>query len=193
MGLRGTPPLLTLVHDASRLAIGGVRLSIGATAPFALDARALEDDRFHVLAADRAFREPAGPPLLVHTQALEAQPARPGAVIGLGTRPRTLLAIVHDLDESPTCREAWVADAYRSITHLARAEGLRHLSLPLLGTRFGGLCERRAAALLIAALRADQNEPGAVIERVFVPVGEADARQIYEALLYEAQRAAAPG
>ena len=121
--------------------------------PFAVDAVAAEEDTFLVLSAEPVVREPKVHPVRLWTQAIEAQPERPGSVLVRGKRPLRLLAIVHDLNREPSWREEWIASALDGIFREAERRKLQSIALPLLGAKHGSLEKQRFVMLLRRALK----------------------------------------
>lgn len=122
--------------------------------PFPVDALVWEEDTFLVLSAEPVVREPKGHPLRIINDALHMVPERPGTVVVRGTtRPLHFLAIVHDLNQEPTWREEWMADALAAVFSEAEHRALRSLALPLLGTIHGRCEKSRFAVLLRTAMQ----------------------------------------
>ncbi len=138
--------------ELSKLGIEVVESPVGSP-PFPVDARAVEEDTYLVLSADPAFRESSEHPLRVIDSAFSATPEEPGSVVVRHGPPLRFLAVVHDLQKEPSCREEWVKQAFAEIFRLARIRQLRSLGLPLLGTLHGKLKRERSLAILEEALR----------------------------------------
>ncbi len=136
----------------------GVRmiLSPPGDAPFQLDAEVFEEDTHLVLSAKTEVREPEEHPLKIWTAVHEAQPRVPGTIHVTAGSPLRFLAIVHDLQQSPTWNEDWVSSALDQVFIEAERRKLRGLALPPLGTLHGTLRPQRFTGLLRQALdRAD--------------------------------------
>lgn len=130
--------------------------------PLDPDAMVFEMDVDLILRVDREPR----PVRETTAQLIEAmqEPARhrPGTVLHEGEDPLVLLALVHDLDAQPSCREAWVRDAYDRVLKVCGAREIQRLALPLLGTVHGRLDAERSQALLETALADAPRPPAAV-------------------------------
>ena len=63
------------------------------------------------------------------------------------------LAVVHDLDQDPSCNETWVAAALNGVLEEAEARGLQAIGLPMIGTLHGSLSPERFVVLLRNSLR----------------------------------------
>lgn len=123
-----------------------------ATLVYLVEALVVEDDTHLVLGADPLPREThEDPESLLENARASIQPA-PGTLVVRGRDPIRLHAIVHDLDEEPSWREEWVANALREVLREVAARELRSLSLPLLGGVHGLLAAERFVELLSAAL-----------------------------------------
>jgi len=86
-------------------------------------------------------------------QAVRQQP-RPAGTVWVVThiRPARMLAVVHDLDAKPACRDKWVECAYIQTCAAIQAYGFRIVALPLLGTVHGRIDPARSMTLLERAV-----------------------------------------
>lgn len=135
--------------------------TVGATAvtvappepsPFMVQAVVEEQDSCLVLDAEPVLREPAETyPRLVR-QANEQRPRKPGEVIVRRGSPMRLLAVVHDLENDPTCREEWINDALLNVLRQLGRHRINAAALPLLGTVHGRFNGMRFVRLLRDAL-----------------------------------------
>lgn len=148
--------------------------------PFAVDAVVEEEDTYLVLSADPTVREPEEPLLEVLTEVHEAEPLEPGSIVVREGEPLRLLAVVHALDEEPTWREEWIAEALRGVFREAGRRRLRSVGLPLLGTVHGRLAIGRSLELILRAL--DETRPGG-LERLWLMVADRDVAEVRDALL----------
>ena len=149
-------PHLRLIRGGldSRCTIGGVTVHLAAmeaTVPH-LDAVVIEEDTFLVLSAEPSLREPAESLDELERELMEFSPPTPGSVLVRGGTPLELLAIVHELDQTPSWREEWIAAAIEGILDVAQHHRLQVLAMPLLGTIHGRLPARRFITLLRTAL-----------------------------------------
>ena len=122
----------------------------------ALDAVVIEEDTFLVLSAEPIMHEPTQSLEELERELMEFSPPQPGSVLMRPGNPAELLAIVHELDHSPTWREEWIAAAIDAVIERAQQHQLRRLAMPLLGTIHGRFPARRFIALLRSALERTQ-------------------------------------
>ncbi|MFH1349909.1 MAG: hypothetical protein ABII26_03140 [Pseudomonadota bacterium] len=120
--------------------------------PFPVDAVAAEEDTFLVLSADPVVREVHEHPVRLMTRLIETESETPGSVLVKGKGPFKFLAIVHDLNQDPTWREAWIAGALSEIFREAENRKLQSIALPLIGTKHGKLERQRFLTLLKRAV-----------------------------------------
>jgi hypothetical protein len=125
--------------------------------PFDVQAIALEEDTSLVLSASAAIREDADEhPIRTMTALYDHVAHAPGEVIVRGRNPYRFLAIVHDLDQEPSWREAWVSQALAEILRLCDAMGIAALGLEPLGAKHGRLPRARFRELLEASRPAER-------------------------------------
>lgn len=138
----------------SGLSFGPVRIVAAPekSQPFAVDAIAFEEDTFLIMSADPKVCEPDPHPIRLMTELMNAQPETVGSVLVKGSNPLRFLAIVHDVNQDPTWKEAWVDSALSKIFQEAERRRLRAVGLPLLGTLHGKLEKQRFVVLLSRAL-----------------------------------------
>ena len=117
-----------------------------------VDAVALEEDTYLVLSADPNPLQTHEKPEDLLQQVAAIEPESLGSVVVTGNNPLQFLAIVHDLDQDPTCREEWVASAFRGILRESEKRQLKRIALPMIGTVHGPLPPRRFIDLLSQAL-----------------------------------------
>jgi hypothetical protein len=149
---RGKGTRLQLIHGSYpyRIRIGSldVVLSPEKEPPFKVDAVTAEEDTFLVMSADRTVRDPKEPLMKVMTRVINTRPKTPGSVFVQGTTPLRLLAVVHDLNEDPSWKEAWITRALVGIFCEAEIRKLRSIAVPFLGTLHGSLDKERFLVLL---------------------------------------------
>jgi len=120
--------------------------------PFEVEAMTHEEDTFLIMDAD-----PETIPIEIHPIRMMAElenfsPQEVGSVIVRKGSPIRLLAVIHDVDKEPACREIWITQALQNIFQEVERLGLRTLGMPLLATRHGRLPLKRFARLLGQAL-----------------------------------------
>jgi hypothetical protein len=72
----------------------------------------------------------------------------PGNVIVKQSKPKRLIAIVYDIDQTPMCEEAWVKEVLQKIFTHCYKHKIKILAMPLLGTTYGKLTEEKIMQLL---------------------------------------------
>ena len=144
--VRGSPDLFV---------VGSLELTLADTAPFGVQGAVLEEDTFLVLGASPEVRVPHEHPVRVITGAFTFEPLEPGSVLVRSGPPLELQAVVHDLDQEPSCREEWVARALGAVLQACGSHGIEALAMPLLGSVHYVLPVRRAALALVQALRGE--------------------------------------
>ena len=120
--------------------------------PFRCAAIAEEQDTCLILGTQRGLQAPDTPAWALANRLVTQHTHAPGTVVVRRSTPLRLLAIVHDVEQSPTWREEWIAGALRAILREVEHRELASLALPVLGARFGRLSTRRFAQLLSRAL-----------------------------------------
>lgn len=149
-------PQLTLIRGGleARTERAGVQVEVAALdAPAPrLDAVVVEDDTWTVLSADPQLNDPGMPLERALQDAERFQPYAPGTLVVREEEPLELLAIIHDLDATPSWREEWIATALEAVFTVAADRVLGTVAMPLLGTIHGRLEPERAIALLCNAL-----------------------------------------
>jgi len=124
-----------------------------------VDAIVVEDDTFHVLGADPAWRPVAEHPRRVLDAAARSRPDALGSVVVVEETPLRLCAVVHDLDREPSCDPAAIEAALAQLLVIIERRVLVRIAMPLLGTAHGRLPLAEAAALLLGALARTVDSP----------------------------------
>jgi hypothetical protein len=149
-------PALRVIRGGryTEMSFGPVRIVVAPeeSPPFPVSAVVAEEDTFLVLTAPPVIRELKEHPLKLLAQAIETPPADPGSVLVKGERSLRFLAIVHDLNQEPSWREEWIAEALQRIFKEAERRKLEALALPLLGGQYGSFKNERFVGLLRCAL-----------------------------------------
>ena len=178
-----TVPWLRIIDSAGRerLRCGHLEVVLAPSdrPPFAVAGRVVEEDTWLILSAAVEVHEPPDHPLRLLTELLELRPAPPGSVVVRETSPLQLLAVVHDLDRAPSCRQAWVAGALSAAIAEAVARGLTSLELPLLGHGHGVLSAAESAAVLAPALAA---APHGGLRRIWLVVPDEQREEVLAVL-----------
>ena len=89
--------------------------------PFEVDALAVEEDTWLIMSAEPTMGDLQEHPIRLMTDLIEARPKPVGSVVVQGRNPMHFMAIVHDVNQDPTCREEWVHSALHAI--FREAEG----------------------------------------------------------------------
>lgn len=147
---------LRLVRGGPDLfAVGSLELTLADAPPFGVQGTVREEDSFLVLGASPQVRVPREHPVRVMTGAFTFEPLEPGSVLVHPGPPLELQAVVHDLDQEPSCREEWIERALGGVLQACARHEIEALAMPLLGSVHHVLPVRRAALVLVQALRGE--------------------------------------
>lgn len=150
--VRHVHPSLRLIRgDLDRVVqIGNTRIQIAPQdrPPFAVNAVAVEQDTALVLGEEPMLYAPSQSIDEIGSELERMAEPLPGSVLVKQGTPKRLLAIIHDLEQDPTLRPEWVVKALHNMMRLAERQPLHAIALPLLGTRYGQLEQRRFIELL---------------------------------------------
>ena len=108
-------------------------------APFNVEALVFEEDTWLVMSANPTICAPEVHPIRLMTDVIEAVPEPVGSVLVKNGHPMRFLAIVHDVNQEPTWKEAWIERALHSVFREAEQRSISAIGLPLLGTLHGRL------------------------------------------------------
>jgi hypothetical protein len=147
--------------------------------PFPVAAQIVEEDTWQVLSAAVVVREPPEHPLRLLAELGGAHPLPPGSVVVREGEPMQLLAVIHDLDQVPSCRPAWLAQALNEVLREGARRGLTSLALPLLGSVHGVLSPLQSAAILGAVLPATAHGG---LRRIWLVVPDGEREAVLEVL-----------
>ncbi len=150
-------------------------IALHRTVPSDVDAVVAEEDRYLVLSADSEILEAEGDAANIVQEACNAEALEPGTVLVRGSNPIHFLAIVHDLDQSPTWREEWIAKALEKLFSEVKDRDIRSLALPLLGGVHGSFSTTQFAVALCSALKKAMPES---LLRIWLLLENNDAREI---------------
>ena len=120
--------------------------------PFRIDAKGIEEDTSLVLSAEVQIRDPRQHPIRLMTELYEHQAKTPGTIVVKQANPVRLLAIVHDFDQDPSCREEWIKACLDEILEHCNRQRFESLGLEGLGTIHGRLSVERFQRLLHTSL-----------------------------------------
>lgn len=175
-------PRLHLISDdyGRALIFRGVRIAAapGDCPPFPVAAVALEEDTNLLMSAGAEIRDPVESfgKLLIEMAAFQS--LEPGAVVVQAGSPLRLLAVIHDIEQTPTWKEAWVERALYGLLEEIKRRGLDSLCLPVLGSLHGDMSTIRFARLLRAAL---EKGPRGRLRRLWVLVPAEDIDRLLSA------------
>ncbi len=124
--------------------------------PFSVDAMTYEEDTFLIMSADPEEVPPDIHPIRLMAELESFEPKKIGSVVVKKGTPLKLLAVVHDVNQEPTCRGKWVEKALHGVFREVERRGIQSLAIPPLATRHGRLPCSRFAQLLGRVLA--QNE-----------------------------------
>lgn len=149
-------PALQLIHgDLDRIVRFGplaIQFAPQERPPFAVSAVTVEQDTALVLDEEPVLQLPHNSLKELGEEMERFSEPVPGSVVMQRGTPRRLYAIIHDLEQEPTWREEWVAQALQNLLRLAERQHLGAIALPLLGSRFGSLTPERFIRLLCQAV-----------------------------------------
>jgi hypothetical protein len=115
----------------------------------------VEEDTHFVLSAPSRIRGEPEHPIRLMTELAEAKPAAPGSMVVRGKGPPyRFLAVVHDVERSPTWREEWIVSALTEAVAAMERRQLSLLATPVLGSRHGSMSPARFCELLRMVLEA---------------------------------------
>ena len=99
------------------------------------------------------LKDPGKPTWYLANTLEREQTCKLGSVIVRGSAPIRLLAIVHDIDQEPTCRPESISKAYQALLQIILEKGITSIGLPLLGTVHGKLSIAEAIVLINECLQ----------------------------------------
>lgn len=152
---------------------GGVRIAAAPEggAPFPVAAVAVEEDTNLLLSARAEIRAPVESFGKLMEDMVSFDPPEPGTVVVQQDSPVRLLAIIHDIEQSPTWKEAWIEHAVVGVLQETERRRLGSLCLPVLGSLHGNMSTTRFARLLRQAL---ERRPPKRLRRIWALVPEED-------------------
>ncbi len=116
--------------------------------PFVVAAEVIEQDTARVLDDGLPLLEPdESIGHLVREMATEPF-LSPGTVLASGRQPLRIQAILHELEQDPSWRRAWIRKAWLGIVACCEEHDVDSLALPLLGTRLRSMDRRDSVRLL---------------------------------------------
>ena len=167
-------PLQLISDDYGRaLIFRGVRIAAAPEdrPPFAVAAVALEEDTNLLMSARAEVRAPVESFGKLVEEMASFQSIEPGTVVVQTGSPLRLLTVIHDIEQTPTWKEAWVERALCALLRETGRRGLDSLCLPVIGSLHGDMSTIRFAKLLRLAL---EKRPPGRLRRIWALVLEED-------------------
>ena len=130
--------------------------------PFSYKAIVEEQDTHLLLQQQTLLRDPGKPAWYLANKLDTDENYRLGDVVIRGQAPKRLLAIVHDVEQTPTCTIESVELAYQHLMICVKQQGFSSLALPLLGTVHGKIPIEESINLLSHATQ--QNPPACLLK-----------------------------
>lgn len=84
------------------------------------------------------------------------QPLVPGSILIRSETPKRIVAIIHDIDQKPICRDEWIATALQKILDECGQLKIHTLLMPVLGKTHGNVSYECFRELLDAAVLSNQ-------------------------------------
>lgn len=122
--------------------------------PFTCQAMVEEQDTYLLMAEQTTLKDPGKPAWYLANTLQQQEACQPGSVIIKSHAPIRLLAVVHNIDQEPTCHPAHISKAYQSLLQILQEKEISSVGLPLLGTVHGKLLITEAIALLADCVQA---------------------------------------
>jgi hypothetical protein len=113
-----------------------------AAPPFHCEAIVEEQDTHLILGEQNLLRDPGKPAWYLANTLDTIKPYSLGDVVVKGHSPHRLLAVVHDVEQTPTLSPDSVSLAYQTLLQLRHTLRLSSLAMPLLGTVHGKMSEQ---------------------------------------------------
>ena len=123
--------------------------------PFHYQAIVQEQDTNLLLSEQTTLREPGKPAWYLANTLERTESYSLGTIILKGHDPKRLLAIVHDIEQTPTCSPEVIKLAYNNLFKIIETKHISSLAIPLLGTVYGKLRVNESIDLLRESLQQD--------------------------------------
>jgi len=134
---------MKLIWDSSqfKITIDTIDIHIAPEdhSPFPVNALVEEQDTSLVLEPDDELRDPGDDkPIWYDSNKAELLAAhQPGDVLIKSINPIRFLAIVHDLDQTPSWKSEWIETALSKVFEISDSKSLSAIGIPVLGLQFG--------------------------------------------------------
>lgn len=177
-------PKLQLIWNVDRFRCQFADIEIAVASaqfpPFSANAVVEEQDTSLVLGESNEITDPGNKPVWYFANKLQTLAAlTPGEVIVRKSRPVRIQAIVHDLDQEPTCNEHWVTQAIEKIIAITDSHSIHSLQMPLLGTRYSDLETGQVMQLLLEAIA--QQQPSS-LHKLWLMTSEQQCESVFQEL-----------
>jgi hypothetical protein len=136
--------------------LGTVQLAFSTTEqpPFPIEARVIEEDTYLVLSSPPEIPPmPSPDPRKAMRELMDFDPYPPGTICLREGHPLQILAVVHDLNASPSWREGWISMVISKILEECELRELSAIGFPVLGAMHGSLPPYKFGVMLREALR----------------------------------------
>ncbi|WP_455221220.1 hypothetical protein [Kaarinaea lacus] len=147
--------------------------------PFNIDSTVEEQDTSLVLGETNEIKDPGNKPVWYFANKLQSFAAlTPGEIIVRKSRPMRIQAIIHDLDQEPTCHEHWVQQALEKTFSITEIHDIQALQMPLLGTRYSDLETTRFLQLMLEAIALQKPD----LHRLWLITSEQQCESVFHEL-----------
>ncbi len=177
----GGPPLKLIKGGLDRrFRIGGCQLAVTPLdrPPENSDAVVKEEDTYLVLGDEPLVIGSDNSYETLIDEIINFSPREPGTVLVQHGTPLKLFAIIHDLEQEPNWREAWIVLALMNVLRLTREYPIRQLTLPVLGQHHGTYSTTRFTHTLCNLLETQNHG----IQHLWLTVARPELRKTVEYL-----------
>ena len=149
--------------------------------PFPVIALVEEQDTSLVLKPDDELRDPGDDkPIWYDSNKAELyETHQPGDVLIKSFNPMQFLAIVHDLDQTPSWKSEWIEMALNSVFELTGDKSLSAIGIPVLGGQFGRFTLEEFILIFVDTLKKQHFEHSL---RIWLIVKPEECQKTYELL-----------
>ena len=176
---------MKLIWDSSqfKITINTIDIYIAPEdhAPFPVIALVEEQDTSLVLEPDNELRDPGDDkPLWYDSNKAELLAThQPGDVLIKSFNPMRFLAIVHDLDQTPSWKAEWIKIALSKVFAITESKSLSAIGIPVLGSQFGHFKLEQFISIFVDALKKQNFE---YTLRIWLVVKPEDCHKTFELL-----------
>ena len=176
---------MKLIWDSSqfKITIASIDIHIAPEdrPPFPVIALVEEQDTSLVLKPDDEIRDPGdNKPLWYDANKTKLSEAhQPGDVLSKSFNPIRFLAIVHDLDQTPSWKSEWIEMALSNVFELSGNRSLSAIGIPVLGAQFGRFKLEEFISIFVAALKKQNFEYSL---KIWLVVKQEECQKAFELL-----------